>query len=54
MKKTIYILCTLFLGMMAVSCTQDIDIDSSKGYLTLNISSLVSTKDPSTTRAAAP
>ena len=52
MKKIKYILSTLFLGMMAASCTQDMDLDTNQGYLSLNIKSLVSTNDPSGTRAA--
>lgn len=54
MKKIKYILSTLFLGMMAASCTQDMDIDTNQGYLSLNIKSLVSTNEPSATRAAVP
>ena len=54
MKKIQYILSVMLLAVMTVSCSQDMDIDSNQGYLTLNINSLVSTHDPSGTRAAAP
>lgn len=54
MKKIQYILSVMLLAVMSVSCSQDMDIDSNQGYLTLNINSLVSTHDPSGTRAAAP
>lgn len=54
MKKIQYILSVMLLAVMIVSCSQDMDIDSNQGYLTLNINSLVSTHDPSGTRAAAP
>lgn len=53
MKKIIYILSTLFLGMMVASCTQDIDLDTNQGYLSLRINSLTSTNEAGT-RAAAP
>ena len=42
-----------FLAAMFASCTQEKAVDSTQGYLTLNINALVSTNDPST-RAAAP
>lgn len=54
MKKIQYLLSGMLLAVMSVSCSQDMDIDSNQGYLTLNINSLVSTHDPSDTRAAAP
>lgn len=54
MKKIQYILSVMLLAVMTVSCSQDMDIDSNQGYLTLNINSLVSTHDPSGTRTAAP
>lgn len=54
MKKIQYLLSGMLLAVMSVSCSQDMDIDSNQGYLTLNINSLVSTHDPSNTRAAAP
>ena len=54
MKKIQYLLSGMLLAVMSVSCSQDMDIDSNQGYLTLNINSLVSTHDPSGTRAAAP
>ena len=54
MKKIQYILSVMLLAVMSVSCSQDMDIDSNQGYLTLKINSLVSTHDPNGTRAAAP
>lgn len=42
-----------FLAAMFASCTQEKAVDSTQGYLTLNINALASTNDPST-RAAAP
>lgn len=42
-----------FLTAMFASCTQEKTVDSTQGYLTLNINALASTNDPST-RAAAP
>ena len=54
MKKIQYILSGMLLAVMSVSCSQDMDMDSNQGYLTLKINSLVSTHDPSGTRAAAP
>ena len=54
MKKIQYILSVMLLTVMSVSCSQDMDIDSNQGYLTLKINSLVSTHDPNGTRAAAP
>jgi hypothetical protein len=42
-----------FLAAMFASCTQEKTVDSTQGYLTLNINALASTNDPST-RAAAP
>lgn len=44
----------MIMAIMAISCTQDLDIDSNRGFLTLSINSLVSTNDPNATRAAAP
>lgn len=53
MKKIKFILSMAFLAAMFASCTQEKAVDSTQGYLTLNINALVSTNDPST-RAAAP
>lgn len=53
MKKLQYILSTLFLALVVVSCSQESELSDNQGYLTLNISTLVSTNDPSS-RAAAP
>ena len=54
MKKFHYILSILCISALFVSCSQELDIDSNQGYLSLNISSLESTIDPNGTRAAAP
>lgn len=54
MKKIQYLLSGMLLAVMSVSCSQDMDMDSNQGYLTLKINSLVSTHDPNGTRAAAP
>ena len=53
MKKIHYILSALFLAILAVSCTQEMELEG-RGYLSLRISSLVSTHTPNGTRAAAP
>lgn len=53
MKKIKFILSMAFLAAMFASCTQEKTVDSTQGYLTLNINALASTNDPST-RAAAP
>ena len=51
MKKIHYILSTLLLAVLVVSCSQDVDIDEGRyGYLSLDINSLVSTH----TRSAIP
>ena len=51
MKKIHYILSTLLLAVLVVSCSQDVDIDEARyGYLSLDINSLVSTH----TRSAIP
>ena len=51
MKKIHYILSTLFLVILVVSCSQDADINEARyGYLSLDINSLVSTH----TRSAIP
>lgn len=54
MKKILYILSIIFAGIMVTSCSQDMDITSQHGYLSLKINSLTSTNDPDNTRAAAP
>ena len=54
MKKFHYILSILCISALFVSCSQELDIDSNQGYLSLSISSLESTIDPNGTRAAAP
>ena len=55
MKKIHYILSTLLLAALVVSCSQDGDIDEARqGYLSLKISSLTSTHAPNASRAAAP
>lgn len=53
MKKFQYILPLLFIALFAVSCSQDVDVESNQGYLSLKISSLTSTNEAGT-RAAAP
>lgn len=53
MKKVQYILSTLFLALVVVSCSQDFELGDDQGYLSLNITSLVSTNNPGS-RAAAP
>ncbi len=54
MKKIQYILSILFLAVFMASCNQEIDIDKGQGYLTLQVSSIVSTHTPDATRAEAP
>ncbi|MBO5871856.1 MAG: DUF4493 domain-containing protein, partial [Bacteroidaceae bacterium] len=53
MKKFQYILSLLFLALFAVSCSQDVEIGENEGFLSLNVTSLVSTNNPGS-RAAAP
>lgn len=53
MKQIKYIFSTLFLAIIIVSCSQESHIGNNQGYLTINVSSLVSTNDPNT-RASAP
>ena len=53
MKKIQYVLSVLFLALIGVSCSQELDLDGNQGYLTLRINSLVSTNNPGV-RAAAP
>lgn len=54
MKKILYILSIVFTAAMVASCSQDIDIDSNKGYLSLDINTLTSTHEPTSSRAAVP
>ena len=57
MKKIKYIFYTLFLSLFAVSCIQDMDVETAgkeEGFLSLNIETFVSTNDPEATRVAAP
>ena len=54
MKKIQYILSILFLALVAVSCSNDLEIGSNQGYLTLSINTTESTYMPGTTRADAP
>ena len=54
MKKIQYILSIVFTAAMEASCSQDIDIDSNKGYLSLDINTLTSTHEPTSSRAAVP
>lgn len=55
MKKIHYILSTLLLAVLVVSCSQDVDVDEGlQGYLALSINSLTSTHTPDGTRAALP
>lgn len=53
MKKVKYLLSLILLSAIISSCTQQETVDSTQGFLTLNINALVSTNDPNT-RAAAP
>ena len=54
MKKNQHILSIVFMTAMVASCSQDIDIDSNKGYLSLDINTLTSTHEPAGSRAAVP
>lgn len=56
MKKIQYILSSLLLALLVVSCNQDTDMvmEGNQGYLSLNINSLTSTYDPNGTRSAVP
>ena len=54
MKKIQYILSIVFMTAMVASCSQDIDIDSNQGYLSLEINTLTSTHEPAGSRAAVP
>ena len=54
MKKIQYILSSLFLALLVVSCSQDVEMESNQGYLALNINSLTSTHVPSETRSTVP
>ena len=42
------------MAAIVASCSQDIDIDSNKGYLSLDINTLTSTHEPTGSRAAVP
>ena len=53
MKKIQHIFACLLLLIMSASCTQDMELNG-KGYLKLNIKSVVSTHKPEATRADAP
>ena len=48
MKKIQYILSSLLLALLVVSCSQDIEMEGNQGYLTLSINSLTSTHTPET------
>lgn len=54
MKKIQYILSILFLALVAVSCSNDLEIGTNQGYLVLSINTSESTYMPGTTRADAP
>ena len=54
MKKIQYILSIMFMTAMVASCSQDIDIDSNNGYLSLDINTLTSTHEPAGSRTAIP
>ena len=54
MKKIQYILSSLLLALLVVSCSQDVEIEGNQGYLSLSINSLTSTHTPGETRAVVP
>ena len=54
MKKIHYILSTLLLAVLVVSCSQDMEIEGNQGYLSLSINSLTSTHTPGETRSVVP
>ena len=54
MKKIQYILSILLLPFVAMSCSNELDIDSNQGYLALSINTAESTYMPGSTRADAP
>ena len=54
MKKIHYILSTLLLAVLVVSCSQDFEMEGNQGYLSLSINSLTSTHTPGETRSAVP
>ena len=54
MKKIQHILTTLFVFLIVASCTQDMDIESNQGYLSLDINTLVTTNKQNGTRRAIP
>lgn len=53
MKKIQYICACLFLLVVGISCTQDMDMDG-QGYLVIKLNTITSTHKPSSTRADAP
>ena len=54
MKKIHYILSSLLLALLVVSCSRDVEMEGNQGYLALSINSLISTYAPSETRSALP
>ena len=54
MRKIQYILSSLLLALLVVSCVQDVEMEGNQGYLVLSINSLTSTHAPGETRAAVP
>ena len=54
MRKIQYILSSLLLALLVVSCTQDLDMEGNQGYLALSINSLTSTHTPGETRSVVP
>ena len=54
MKKIQHILSILLLPFVAMSCSNELDIDSNQGYLALSINTAESTYMPGSTRADAP
>ena len=54
MKKILYILSSLLIAVLVVSCNQDMEIEGDQGYLSLSINSLTSTHTPGETRSNVP
>ena len=54
MKKIQYILSSLLLALLVVSCAQDLEMEGNQGYLALSINSLTSTHTPGETRSVVP
>ena len=54
MKKIQYILSSLLLALLVVSCSQEVEMESNQGYLALSINSLTSTHAPGETRSVVP